>query len=119
MSVLRHAPFAARFVLVWFALFLGVSIAAPLVHPQVMQMVCTASGAMELVGTADTGGTHVGSHAIDCPLCLDMDAPPPVLWLADLPRNPRNAVLQAHTPSPVGSIDVAPYPARGPPPRRG
>ena len=45
MPALRRAHRLASFVLIWFVLSLGVAVASPVVHPQAMELVCSAAGA--------------------------------------------------------------------------
>ena len=77
MQFLRNAPLLTRFVLVWFALFIGVAVASPLVNPEGVQMVCTAKGSVKLVQPSadgdDASNKWLGVH---CPLCLPVAAPP-------------------------------------------
>ena len=47
MSALRHAHRLASFVLMWFVLSLSVAVASPVVHPQAVELVCSASGAVK------------------------------------------------------------------------
>ncbi len=77
MTALRNAHHLARFVLVWFALSLGVAIASPLVKPQAMELICSGAGAMKLVIQTDDGGQEVTGLTLDCPLCAASSAPPP------------------------------------------
>ena len=76
MSALRHARFLARLVLAWFVLSLGVAVASPLVHPQAMELVCSASGVVKVVVQGDDGAQELGRAHIDCPLCIPAGAPP-------------------------------------------
>ena len=59
MQTLRNATLIARFVLVWFALFVGASVASPIVKPGDVHMVCSGSGGMKIVVSADDDGTVV------------------------------------------------------------
>jgi hypothetical protein len=78
MQTLRHARFLARLVLAWWAFSLGVACASPLVNPQSIELVCASGGAMKLIiKTAD--GNEASSHTLDCPLCVALSAPPPVI----------------------------------------
>jgi hypothetical protein len=72
-----------RWVLVWFALSLGVAVASPMVSPQSAHMVCSQTGTMKLVSLADDGSTGSTGFVLDCPLCANLGAPPPML-LADI-----------------------------------
>lgn len=79
MQNLRNAPLLARFVLVWFALFIGVAVASPLVNPEGVQLVCSATGSVKLVQTNTEGdGDDASSRlsGMQCPLCLPVAAPP-------------------------------------------
>ncbi len=44
LQPLRNAHHLTRLVLVWFALFIGLAVASPLVNPQGVQEVCTTAG---------------------------------------------------------------------------
>jgi hypothetical protein len=77
LQTLRNAHRLTRFVLVWFALFLGVAVASPVINPESLQLVCTSSGNVKLVvATTDGQDGTDKSHSLDCPLCLPMVAPP-------------------------------------------
>jgi hypothetical protein len=66
-----------RWVLLWFALSLGVAIASPLIRPVSMVMVCAGAGPMKMVALDDDGGSSDLLHSLDCPLCANLVAPPP------------------------------------------
>lgn len=57
MQSLRRARLLARLVLAWFLLSLGVAVASPIVLPQSMQLVCSASGSVKLVVSSADGWT--------------------------------------------------------------
>jgi hypothetical protein len=128
MQTLRNAHLLARLVLVWFVLFVGVSVASPMVSPQSSQMVCSAMGGMKMVsaddgvngganGDADggAGDTVKLSSNMDCPLCAQFSAPPsPVVFSFD------TTSALAHALRPIPSAHIAwltgsPLPPRGPP----
>lgn len=128
MQTLRNAHLLARFVLVWFVLFVGVSVASPLVNPQASQMVCSAMGGMKMVLADDGGNVDVNGQAhggsgdtiklssnMDCPLCAQFSAPPfPVVFSFE------TTSALAHALRPVPSAHIAwltgsPLPPRGPP----
>ena len=120
MQTLRNAHFLARFVLVWFVLFVGVSVASPLVNPQGIQMVCSAMGGMKMVSADQAAKDGAGdsaklSSSMDCPLCAPVAVPPtPVVLSFDT-----TSVL-AHALRPIPSAHIAwltgaPLPPRGPP----
>ena len=68
MQTLRHARQLTRFVLVWFALALGVAMASPLVSPKSIDVVCSSGGVMKMVAS-DDGDTspNPAAPAVDCP----------------------------------------------------
>jgi hypothetical protein len=116
MQTLRQAHFLTRLVLVWFALFIGASVASPLVKPQSVVMVCSAMGSMKIVvsddGTGDTAQVSVG---MDCPLCAQITVPVPVISLDfEVP----SALAYALRPVPsahIAWLTGSPFPPRGPP----
>jgi hypothetical protein len=115
MQRLRNARLLARQVLVWFALAVGVAIASPLIQPQSSTLVCSAGGALKFLPVGeDAGAVPAGAGLLDCPLCLQMAAPPvqaPVLVVRD-PDSP-GKVPQTE---PVRVVRAAgPSPGRGPP----
>ena len=115
MQALRRAHTLARFVLVWFALSIGVAIASPIVKPQAMELICSSSGAMKvLVKTAD-GDKELTGHTLDCPLCASLSAPPPVARQTVEPAQPLAHVLQSIAAAHIAALTAAPLPARGPP----
>ncbi|MBA3773746.1 MAG: DUF2946 domain-containing protein, partial [Ramlibacter sp.] len=75
MQALRRATFLARLVLAWFALAIGVAMASPLVQPRAMEVICSGAGGMKLLAGDGEAGAPVAGHALDCPLCVSLDAP--------------------------------------------
>lgn len=115
LQSLRNAHVLARLVLVWFALFIGVSVASPWVKPQATQMVCSAMGGMKMVMVDDSGSSPLSSGGMDCPLCAHASAPPPS---AVLGFEPASALAHALRPIPAAHIawlTGSPLPPRGPP----
>ena len=115
MQRLRHSTWIARLVLVWFALFVGVAVAAPLVSPDAMQMVCSGSGGMKIV-VPDQGDDALGiATGLDCPLCATV-LPPPVSSATRLPFvSPLAHALQPVAAAHIASVSAPPLPSRGPP----
>ncbi|WP_295958709.1 DUF2946 family protein [Rhodoferax sp.] len=106
----------ARWVLLCFALSLGVAIASPLTHPQAMELVCSSAESVKLLVTAPDGNTQVVSQMGDCPLCVTASAPPPA------PVSPRvepppalSYALRSIPAAYTAYATAAPLPARGPP----
>lgn len=115
LQTLREARFITRLVLVWFALFIGASVASPLVKPQSTQMVCSAMGGMKMVVGDDAGGGTTFSGSMDCPLCVHVSAPP----VHETPGfEPVSALAHVLRPIPAAHIawlTGSPLPPRGPP----
>ena len=113
MQFLRNASFLARLVLAWFALSIGVAVAAPLVKPVGVELICSA-GVMKLLVKSDDG-SKTSSHTLDCPLCASLDAPPSVPQ-ADVPFVPAlSHAVQSIPSARIAALTAAPLPARGPP----
>jgi hypothetical protein len=116
MQFLRNAHLLARFVLVWFALFIGAAIASPIVKPQAMTLICSGAGVMTMVVQTDDGSPALPRSAMDCPLCITNAAPPPpMVRLTAEPAQPLAYVLQSIPAARMASLTAAPLPARGPP----
>lgn len=115
MQTLRHARFLARLVLAWFVLALGVAIAAPLVQPQGMELVCSSGGGMKLIVKGEDSTKVSSSHTLDCPLCATVGAPPPATWLPVTPPSALAPALHPLVTAHIASRSAAPLPPRGPP----
>ena len=114
MQHLRNALQLARFVLVWFALSVGVAIASPVVSPKAMDLVCSSTGSMKLVVQGDDDGV-ASSHTLDCPLCASISAPPPALNTALTQPSPLSHAVQPIQAARIASATAPPLPSRGPP----
>ena len=115
MQTLRNAHLIARFVLVWFALSIGVAIASPLVKPQAMELICSSMGVMKMQVQGGNGSQDLTPKTLDCPLCATSCAPPPMATLAPEPVSPLAYVLQSIPSAIIAALTAAPPPARGPP----
>ena len=115
MPPLARLRFLARLVLAWFALSLGVAVASPLVHPQAMELVCSGSGAITLIVKTDDGAQELGSHTLDCPLCVHLGAPPPATVAAVPPPHPLAHALGTIAAAHIAGRIGAPLPPRRPP----
>mgnify|MGYP006870543190 FL=1 len=113
MQSLRLAIQLTRLVLVWFVLSVGVAIASPIVHPQGMDMVCTSTGSMKLVVSADEQDT--ASRTLDCPLCASINAPPPAFNTTLTQPAPLAHALRPIVAAHIAAITAPPLPSRGPP----
>jgi hypothetical protein len=118
LQSLRNAHRLTRFVLVWFALFVGVAVASPLVKPEAVQLVCSAMGGVKLV-QLDAAGADVDAAvahtALDCPACLPLIAPPVPDMLVPLPTGNLSHVLQPLPAARLASLLGQPWQARAPP----
>jgi hypothetical protein len=115
LQALRNAHTLTRFMLVWFALFIGAAAASPWVKPQASQMVCSAMGGVQMVLLDDAGDSQVATGSMDCPLCTHVSAP---LLPAGCGFEPVQALAHALQPLAVAHIawiTGAPLPPRGPP----
>lgn len=111
----RQLRFLARFVLAWFVLFVGASVASPALTPGSVQVVCSAGGVMKLVVQQDEDALAGVVPGMDCPLCAPVLPPPNV---RSDPLEPPCALAHALEPVPAARIawlTRAPLPARGPP----
>lgn len=119
MHALRSTTWLARLALAWFMWTLGFAVAAPLVHPQSLQIVCSASAGWSFVAVGPDGQpAPAGAHALDCPLCLTAGGPAPQSGMPALPTRPPVAVPSPLPgPPPAAALAGAALPARGPPAR--
>jgi hypothetical protein len=115
MSTLRHLAILHRCVLAWLLLSLGVAVAAPMVHPQAIELVCSAAGAIKVVVHTDDGAQEVGVSHLDCPLCTPTGAPPPTPSFALPTPLPLSRAVQSIPAARIAAATSAPLPARGPP----
>ena len=115
MQNLRNAHYIARFMLVWFALYVGVAIASPLVSPKSTQLVCSASGTMKVVSSTGDAGEPSSSHTLDCPLCAGVGAPPSLDLVTFDATQPLAYAAQSIASAHIATATAAPLPARGPP----
>ena len=115
MESLRRARFMARLVLAWFALSLGIAVAAPIVKPQAVEWVCSA-GTAKLVVQGGEGSTPAGVHSWDCPMCGATGAPPPAAGSLPTAALPLSVAVQSIPAARIAGLTAAPLPARGPPP---
>jgi len=117
MHHVRSSAHLARLVLAWFALTLCVAAVSPWFHSvEAMQIVCSEGGTAKLVDVSDTGDSgQVPHHHLDCPACLAVALPPPVIHpeiVSPLPRPlAQHRFLVAH----IASLAGVPPPPRGPP----
>jgi hypothetical protein len=118
MEALRTHPFLARLVLAWFVLFVGASVASPIIEPSATQLICSANGTMKLVASDianDDGQAQSSAVGMDCPLCSPIaHALPTSEQLTLLPSGLGHA-LQPAVAARLAWLTRSPLPARGPP----
>lgn len=116
MPALRHVRFLSRLILAWFVASLGVAVAAPLVHPQRIEWVCSAGGEPRwVVAGAGEDAAVPAHHGLECPLCLPTVLPPP-----SIQAGAHAQALPTHLPTPLyrappATLAGAPFPPRAPP----
>ena len=115
MQYLRNTPNIIRFVLVWFALSLGVAIASPMVQPKAVDMVCTSTGSMKLVVQGDEDSSTSVAPTLDCPFCATVSAPPSAFNTALSQPSPLSHALLPLVAAHIASLTAPPLPSRGPP----
>ncbi len=106
----------ARLVLVWYVVFVGVSVLAATLQPKTMEVVCSSMGVMKLVVQGEGEGPLVSS-GMDCPLCAHATPalPPPTLAaLAHVP-DARSHIMQRLPEAVLIASTAPPLPSRGPP----
>jgi hypothetical protein len=115
MQAFKQLRHLTRFVLVWFALSLGVAMASSLVAPKATELVCTSGGMLKLV-TLDGTDSAAPSHGqLDCALCLPMALPPAPCAVPLVQVSPLSHALQPVAAAHIASATAPPLPSRGPP----
>ena len=106
----------ARLVLVWYVLFVGVSVMASMLQPKTMEVVCSSMGLMKLVVQGE-GNDSALPASMDCPLCAHATPtlpPPTVADLAHL-HDARSHIVQRLPEAVLIASTAPPLPSRGPP----
>lgn len=114
LHTLRNTPWLARLALLWFALTLGMAVAAPVLTGDKQVTLCSAGGMVKLV-LNDDGSTSSAPAALDCPLCAVGGAPGPVMLLPSEPPRTSCHTRQGFSAAHSITLSAAPLPARGPP----
>ncbi|MDD0839778.1 hypothetical protein PSQ40_14430 [Curvibacter sp. HBC61] len=116
MDKLRTITALPWLALVWFVLSIGVVSAAPLVHPQRVEMICGGGTIIKLVQSTDEGMVELDTTAMYCALCMPTGAPPPhPLWPSAAAPSPLAYAAQSIPAARIAAATAAPLPARGPP----
>ena len=121
LQTIRQAPRLIRAVLAWFVLSVGLAVAAPVLQPQSLSLVCSAAGSVKLVATGDLGdqgnpsAPMAAHHTLDCVLCFALSAPPSAAVQLAATAPPPTGLLSSHPATHITGRTAAPPPARGPP----
>ena len=111
-----HLRALSRLVLVWYVLFVGVSVLASTFQPKTMDVVCSAMGIMKVVVQGEGEAAALNSR-MDCPLCAHATPalpPPKVAALAHVP-DARAHIVQRLPEALLLARTAPPLPSRGPP----
>ena len=115
MQTFRHLRHFTRFVLVWFAMSLGVAMASSLVAPKATEMVCTSGGMLKIVALDGNDSAAPSHEHMDCALCAPMALPPAPCAVQLVQVSPLAHVLQPVAAAHIASATAPPLPSRGPP----
>jgi len=115
MQAFRQLRHLTRFVLVWFALSLGVAMASSLVATKATELVCTTGGMLKLVAVDGTDNAAPSHGQLDCALCAPMALPPAPCTLPLVQVSPLAHALQPVAAAHIASATAPPLPSRGPP----
>lgn len=116
MLALRRLTFLHRCVLLWFVLSLGVAVAAPIVNPQSLELVCSAVGTVKVIAHTEDGAQEITTLGAHCPLCLGAGAPPPTSGSSKVAEPaPLARAVESIPAARLAAATAAPLPARGPP----
>jgi hypothetical protein len=115
MHSLRTAHQLAKLVLAWFVLSIGVAIASPMVQPQRMELLCSGVGTTKLMVKAADGSEPLRTHGLDCAMCIQASAPPPLQAITAVPPHPLSYTALVAPTSHTTARTAAPPPGRGPP----
>ena len=114
MPALHRSRRLAAIVLAWFALWVGATLASPMVGGAGLQLVCSGSS-FKLVNGDDGAPTQLSGHLGQCPACVQPGAPPPVVVALRLPARPAASTPEAIVEPAFVRPAAAPPIARGPP----
>jgi len=115
VNVRRYARSITQMLAVWFALFVGVSMATPLVNPTTVDHVCSGTLGSKLIVIDNDGDDSSTGLSMDCPLCSGhIQHQFAVDSTAAAPSSLAHALLPSQAAF-IASITAPPLPSRGPP----
>ncbi len=115
MQAFRQLRHLTRFVLVWFALSVGVAMATSLVAPKATELVCTSGGMLKIVSLDGNDSIPPSHGQMDCALCAPMALPPAPCTVQLVQVSPIAHALQPVAAAHIASATAPPLPSRGPP----
>lgn len=115
MDCLRSRSQWIRMALLWFSLATAVAVAAPIVQPKTLQLLCSENASVWVMIDADGQAVELGSHSLDCPLCLSALPPPAQVPTAAVTPAPIPHALTPGYEAHIAALVGAPMPPRGPP----
>lgn len=115
MDSLRSPDRLRWWIVAWFVFSLGATLAAPVVQPHGLEVVCSAGHGTTLVVHGNSGNAVLDTLGMDCPLCLLGSAPPQPTTTTESTL-PLVHAAPAAPPQVFAMVPMAtPPPARGPP----
>jgi hypothetical protein len=114
MRALRRSKHLTLGVMIWFSLYLGAAIAAPLFSTVNLQQICTATG-MKMIPANTDAGENSNQLAMDCPLCATVLPPPSLVAIATTFYDPVSFALRPIPAAHIAQATLPPLPSRGPP----
>jgi len=115
VPTLRRSRRLAVLVMAWFVLWLGATVASPLVGDAGLQLVCSGSSFKLVQPGQDDTPTPLSAHLGQCPACVQLAAPLPAMVALQVPAPPETAPPDVQLPQPRPGHAAAPPAARGPP----
>lgn len=116
MQTLRQRlPTITLWVMVWFSLFIGTSMAAPLITPADTQVICSANGGLRVVDVDGKDVSPATAAHLDCPLCLPMALGMPSTEIGLQAPPPLAYALRPEVAAHLAWVTRSPLPPRGPP----
>jgi len=116
MHALRTSSTLTRLILAWFVLTMGVAMASPIIAPKTLEMICSGTGAMQLI-ELDQHGEVVSTvqHTLDCAMCLPVFLPSASMLSQVGQPQPLAHALTPTQAAHIAALVGAPLPPRGPP----
>ena len=115
MSHLRRSRRLAVLVMAWFALWLGATVASPLVGDAGLQVVCSGTSFKLVQPGQDEGSTQLSGHLGQCPACVHLAALPQPAFALRLQAVAAAGPANTQPAPPRARDAAAPPAARGPP----